>query len=477
MPPGLIPSLLSHFWSIFLIVLFFEGSIFVHELGHFLAARRRGLVVKRFSIGMGPAIPGCTWHGRDGVEYCISWLPIGGYVLMPQFADLGLIEGEGAADAAKYPPIDYTSKMVVSVAGALFNMIFAFALACVIWIVGQPLPTDMIAAARIGYIKPTLDLPDGSSVPSPAASSGLKVGDRVLAIDGEPVADWSELNERIFSGSGRDDQGRPQAVFTVERDGRRFELTLHPQIATEDKIRQVGISSWSDLIVGGYSASGTLGEKLGFLTGDRIISFDGQLIGNASAYQDYLAANHLRTVAARVMRGGRTIEISVPPRPEAATSAHLGLLLTTGFTVVHPSPFGQIRDQVMQTFRSLSSLLNPRTDVGISKLTGPIGIVHYFSNAADAGLLVVINFTIMINVALAFFNLLPIPVLDGGHMLFATISRLRGRALPMNLIVNAQVVFSLLLISMVLYISVFDIRRWESDAKAERAPAAAIEKP
>src|SRR5256714_11816365 len=95
----LIHSLFANLWSVFLVVLFFGGSIFVHELGHFLAARRRGAHVERFSIGFGPAI--AAWRGRDGVEYRISWIPLGGYVLLPQLADLGPIEGESVADVSK----------------------------------------------------------------------------------------------------------------------------------------------------------------------------------------------------------------------------------------------------------------------------------------------------------------------------------------------------------------------------------------
>ena len=91
MPADLLQTVLSNVWSIFLVVLFFGGSIFVHELGHFLAARRRGVHVERFSIGFGPKI--CSWRGKDGVEYRLSWLPLGGYVTLPQLASLSGIEG------------------------------------------------------------------------------------------------------------------------------------------------------------------------------------------------------------------------------------------------------------------------------------------------------------------------------------------------------------------------------------------------
>jgi regulator of sigma E protease len=484
MSPGLLHSLLSHFWSIFLMVFFFGGSIFVHELGHFLAARRRGLVVQRFSIGMGPAIPGCTWHGKDGVEYCLAWFPIGGYVLMPQFADLGLIEGGDAADAAKLPPIDYASKMIVSVAGATFNIAFAFLLACIVWAVGQQLPDDSQAAARIGYLAKTLTVADGGTVTSPAAEAGLRVGDFVRAIDGQPVANWAALQEVMVTGSGRDATGRPEAVFTLERDGRRVEVTVHPRISKEDRVRKIGIDPWYDVIVAPFAkpdAAGekTLGEKLGFREGDQILSFDGVPVMNWNEYQDYLTDHRDQAVAARVKHGAEVRTIVIPPRPEDKAAPHLGLVLTRGFSVVHLSPFTQIAVQIQSTLRTLSSLLNPRSDVGPSSLTGPIGIVHILNSAAEEGLLVVVNFSIMINVCLAIFNLLPIPVLDGGHMLFATIARLRGRALPISFIVNTQVAFSVLLLSMFVYISVFDVKRWASDAHAEHAAAAAaaVEKP
>ena len=131
MPTVFYHSILSNLWTAVLVVLVFGGSIFVHELGHFLAARRRGVLVERFSIGLGPPI--WSHRGRDGVEYRISWIPVGGYVLLPQLADLGSIEGASRVDPSRLEPVGYVSKLVVFVAGAAFNVLFAFLIACILW--------------------------------------------------------------------------------------------------------------------------------------------------------------------------------------------------------------------------------------------------------------------------------------------------------------------------------------------------------
>ncbi len=112
-----------------------------------------------------------------------------------------------------------------------------------------------------------------TTVTSPAAEAGLRVGDTVRAIDGHAVADWNTLQQLMVTGSGRDATGRPEAIFTVERDGRQFDLTLHPRITKEDRVRQVGISNWFDVIVAPFSDSSlpaakrALGERLGFHAG------------------------------------------------------------------------------------------------------------------------------------------------------------------------------------------------------------------
>src|SRR5882757_4684849 len=152
-------GLFSSLWSVFLVVLFFGGSIFVHELGHFLAARRRGVKVSRFSIGFGPAI----WSriGKDGVEYRVSWIPLGGYVALPQLADMAAIEGENDS-VEKLPPVSYSTRMIVFVAGATFNVIFAFLLSCILWAAGTPVIEEE-QSTRIAYVHPTVEVAEGKT--------------------------------------------------------------------------------------------------------------------------------------------------------------------------------------------------------------------------------------------------------------------------------------------------------------------------
>jgi regulator of sigma E protease len=468
----LFQALLSNVWSIFLVVLFFGGSIFVHELGHFLAARRRGVKVERFSIGFGPKIFG--WRGKDGVEYRVSWLPLGGYVSLPQLADLRAIEGESETDAEQLPPISYATKMIVFAAGAAFNVLFALLLATVIWFIGQPMSSDM-ATTRIGYVSPTLELPDGSRVPSPASEAGLQVGDTVRKIDGIAVNNWMQLMQTLVTGSGRTATGQPMAMFTIERDGALRELPVYPLLSGDEKFRRVGIAASYSIMVHAVT-DGSPAAAAGFLPGDELVSINGTPIFGIDTYRDLLESAAGQSLDVRVRRADTEVALTVPKRP-ADADITLGLTFVRGFSLVHPTPFAQVGDHVVMTFRTLGSLINPQSDIGLSKVAGPVGIVRIFHSAAEAGIRAVLMFTILVNINLAIFNLLPIPVLDGGQMLFATLARLRGRALPAGFIMTAQSTFIILLFTMIIYVSFFDVRRVVRDVQANRAEPAAPAEP
>jgi len=479
--------LLDNVWSTFLILLFFGGSIFVHELGHFIAARRRGVYVERFSIGFGPAI--WSWRGRDGVEYRIAWIPLGGYVLLPQLADLGAIEGrsesklteviapasEAVAGAPEISraPIGYASKIIVFAAGATCNVLFALAIATVLTVIGLPERNDL-ATTRIGYV--AANLADSPKLPSPAAEAGLQVNDVIRTIDGHTVKDWQEVTQLIVLSAGHSADGRAQILFSIDRAGQRLDLTVHPRLDGEDKARKVGLSPGFDLIA--YAVTpGSPAEAAGFKTDDRILAFDGVPMINNIAVAEFLDAHPERPIRVAVLRQGADLTLTIPPRGAAKPGEDFGILYSTGVHLVHPSPFAQVADQLTLTIRTLWSLINPHSDLGLSGVAGPVGIVHIFRDAAENGIRNILMFTILLNVNLAIFNLLPIPVLDGGHMLFATIGQLRGRTLPTNFIMTTQSVFIVLLFLMVGYVTIFDVKRWARDDQAERAAPVPVEKP
>ena len=460
--------LTSYVWPGFLVIVLFGGSIFVHELGHFLAARRRGAHVERFSIGFGPAI--WSWRGKDGVEYRISWFPLGGYVLLPQLADLGAIEGDSSVDVAKLPPVSYATKMIVFVMGAVFNVLFAFALACIVWIIGQPVATSL-STTTIAEVLPKVKTFENQEVVSPAIKGGLRSGDVVVTVDGASVDSFDDIRERLALGSGWNRNGERETVFGIRRDGQLLNITLKPVLSGPEKMRMVGFAPVTKHIVARV-VPGSLGEKAGFKSEDEIVSIGGKIVLSNQQFDEAIRSNLGKSAAVSVLRRGErtTLDLSFPKDPK--NGADIGIGLKSGITLAHPSPFEQVSDSITKTARYLWALVNPRSDINLSHTQGPIGIIGNFIDASRAGIRFALWLTILVNVNLAMLNLMPLPVLDGGQMLFATIGRLRGRALPVNFIVAAQSAFLVVILSIMLYVSVFDVRRIARDIKADRAERA-----
>ena len=324
------------------------------------AARRRGLHVERFSIGFGPAI----WSHRaaDGVEYCVAWFPFGGYVLLPQLADLGELEGPSSVTAAQLPPVSYASRLLVLIAGASFNVIFAFVLATIIWAVGQRVDSDT-DTTRIGHVLATVDLADGSEVTSARrCKEACRWATSCARSTGERWTDWTRAQlDAIVTGAGaRAKDGRPEVIFTVERNGGRLNLTVHPRLTGEDQARQVGISPWLDFIVERFSTPDAPGQKLGFQAGDRILSFDGHPIHDPGDYVNAFAGNRTRAMVARVGRGDQELVIAIPPQAGAALAPPLGIVPNTTSRIIHhPSPFSRRSTTRSLTLRTLTQPAQP----------------------------------------------------------------------------------------------------------------------
>jgi regulator of sigma E protease len=165
------------------VVLLFNLLIVVHELGHFLAARWRGLVIEKFAVWFGKPI----WKAKiNGVEYSLGTLPFGGFVSLPQLAPMDIIEGETETDRSKLPPASALDKIIVAIAGPIFSLLLALVFAAIVWGVGHPV-SEADTTTVIGFVE----------AGSPAEKAGLKPGDKILQVDGKPVTRFSGMSDSV----------------------------------------------------------------------------------------------------------------------------------------------------------------------------------------------------------------------------------------------------------------------------------------
>src|SRR5690606_15032120 len=201
-------------------------------------------------------------------------LPLGGYVALPQLADMAAIEGQASSDTKKLPPLSWSDKMIVSVMGAVFNVLFACVLAILLWLVGVP-SSETAQTTRVGFVLPEFTFQNGETVPSPAAQAGILPGDTILEIDGSPVDEWVDIPQRLATGSRRDSEGNRMATFSIDRNGEILQISVYPVLNGEEQLRQVGIAPYHKVIVGALIRNSPAHEA-GVRRGDVLTQMDGQ---------------------------------------------------------------------------------------------------------------------------------------------------------------------------------------------------------
>ncbi len=454
-------SILSATWLIVLVVLFFNLMVFVHELGHFLAARWRGAYVDRFQIWFGKPL----WQKEiRGVKWGLGWIPAGGFVSLPQMADMEAIEGQAdiPSDLKPLKPLD---KIIVAAAGPLFSLLLAFAFACVVWVAGKP--ASAVPGTTIGYI-----IPD-----SPAAEAGLLPGDRILAIDGQPVHTWmgnmegvTELvalgeHERITFEVERTVNGTPQ-ILSIE-SGYRLPETKWWQ---RSGMRKVGIMPATPAMVGEV-LPGSPAEKAGLEPGWEIIAVNQQKVYSPT---DVIKAaengQSLELLLAHPTEKGTIKAATLTPEMPANWQGLPGARPVMGFmwgnpmaelAMEHPTPGAQVWQSLRWMGITLEKLFASGSSVSMEHLSGPVGIGTYLYRMMDAdggaGWRLVLWFAVVLNVNLAVLNILPFPVLDGGHVVLGAAEMLRGKPVQSKILEWVQTAFVMLLMALFIFITFKDL--------------------
>jgi len=448
------------------VLLIFNLIIFVHELGHFLAAKWRGLKIERFAIWFGKPI----WKKKIGdVEYALGWIPAGGYVALPQMATMEAIEGKTDA-AAPLPNISPLDKIIVAFAGPLFSFLLAIAFAVVVWKVGRPL-NYADNAPQIGWV-----MPDG-----PAWKGGLRAGDTIVEIDGQPVTTFGPPSQdsitwRVITSENptltikflREGEEKIAEVTPYKRETKWFERRA---------LRQIRVGPVQEAIIFEV-ATNSPAFVAGLQRGDQIISLNGEPIFSPAAVgeaEDRATNANAGPVTLGIRRGTQEFERALlAERPLTPTNhpPSFGIASWQGNTniaLVHPSPFEQIKSGAGQIFATFGALFG-KSEIGVQQLGGPVMIIRVYKNLFESpeGWRQVLWFSVVFNVNLALLNMLPLPVLDGGHITLSLIEMIRRRPVSAKILGYIQNAFAMLLIGFMIYIAFFDTGDWFRSARAER---------
>ena len=350
----------------------FNLLIFVHELGHFLAARWRGLKIDRFAIWFGKPI----WKTKiNGVEYALGSIPAGGYVSLPQMATMEAIEGKGDSSDQPLVPISALDKIIVAFAGPLFSFLLALAFAVVVMFVGRPV-SEAETTTIIGYVEK-----DG-----PADKAGLKPGDKILEVDGKPVSKFGGMGDSVTWRIVRS-EGSTVPV-QVERDGK---VLLFNPAPTKDEtkawqrksLRQIKIAPAESAVIAEIVPNGPA-ARAGLKRGDHVLDVNGSRLYHFAALTEYVEEHPDQPLALNVERDGKCLALSVKPeKPISPPGERPRIGITwdgNGKTkLVYPGAIEQVSASVSAMVDTFGALFARRSDIKPQHLGGAVKIMDVYA--------------------------------------------------------------------------------------------------
>jgi regulator of sigma E protease len=431
-------TILNIVYVVVAVVAAFGASIFLHELGHFWVARKLGMKVEEFAVGFGPKI--YSWK-REGIEYSLRSIPAGGFVKLPQMITAEALEGQSAENVPPAPP---WHKILVAFAGPFMNVVFAFAIATVIYFVGLPVP---VSQPIIGKVDPA----------SPEGKMGIREGDRVVMVDNKPIKTWDDVME--FTMLSR----KNVIPVVIEHDGVSKTYNLTATVDDVLGVKTLNLDPREHPVVGAVE-SGMPAAAAGLQPGDRILSVNGIPVPGQSQMIELISKSAGKPCKIVFDRKNERQSVTVTPQFDPATKrARIGIIFSAGvYELEHPTPWAQVKGVCAKMTDTFSALAHSKeTGVGAKDLAGPVGILAILASYVNSDYRLALSFLVLLNINLAFINLLPIPVLDGGHILMAIIEKIRRRPLSLKFVEYTTTGFAVLLLSFMLYITIFgDIKRF-----------------
>ncbi|MBT3144452.1 sigma E protease regulator RseP [Neptunomonas phycophila] len=399
----------------------------IHEWGHFWVARRCGVKVLRFSVGFGKALWSRT--GKDGTVYAVAAIPLGGYVKM-------LDEREGDVPASLHEQAfnnkPVLQRMAIVAAGPAVNLIFAVFAYWLMFIVGTSTVVPIVGSVSQG---------------SPAALAGLTSGEEIVSIDGRTVRSWEEANLALASRVGETGVVELTAKRSSASTPERFQLPLEQwkvELESESPLSAIGITPYRPEIapVIGQVVDGQAAKAGGLKEGDEVVAVNGQAISAWPALVSIIQASANQPLSLTVLRDGKEVSLSVTPRERLQPTGELQGYIGAGATApewpeamqrsISYGPLEAVPVAITKTWNMIALTLDSiwkmiEGIISVKNLSGPITIAKVAGASAASGFEPFISFLAYLSISLGVLNLLPIPVLDGGHLLYYTIELIRGK--------------------------------------------------
>ncbi len=428
--------------------------VVVHEFGHYTAARLVGVKVLRFSVGFGKPLFTRRW-GKDGTEWSLAALPLGGYVKM-------LDEREGLVAEADLPRSfnrqRVGARMLILVAGPVANLLLAILLYWGLFLHGVP------------GLKPVIAEPPAASA---AARAGLHDGDEIRAIGTEPVASWADLQWALLRQLPAQ---QPLSIVLNNGSTRSLDAAGVSIDGESDIAAKLGISLFEPVIppVIGKVLPGGAGASAGLQAGDRIVSVNGQALDQWASLVKLIRSHAGQPLALQIQRGSQSIAVHLVPEvsqvngvavgklgigPQIEEAMFVGMLTQTRYGVVKAldKAVSKTWDTSIFSLQMMGRMLTG--DVSWRNLSGPLTIADYAGQSARAGGVAFISFLALVSISLGVLNLLPIPLLDGGHLMYHIAELIQGKPVSERVMQIGQQIGMALLLTLMVFAFYNDLTR------------------